>query len=312
MQGRKIEEKMFNKKFLIMILAVTCLFAGCGKTPETAAVVPEEKTEEVADEAAGGEQVAVSEQEEETPAIVNPLREVTKDELLAETGITFIDEAITLEPEYFVLTPADPSESKVAELRFMVGERELTYRAQKTDKTEAYDTTGLYYEWDMEKDVKVVNSDAKYMKCAEASGMYWIDIENKINYSISCVGDMDESQLIGCASILFNPPDPEDPGIAPAYDYEGSYTDPDDNNVVFTRKEDGTYEIEIRIFRLMSTIGTANDVDGGAEFVVKDQDANDMCGVFYKNPDDTYTLLFTQSTWLYIKDGDAYEGFKRD
>lgn len=308
---------MLIKKSLILFLSAMCLFVGCGKKEaEVPAVEPvaeamEEAIEETAEETASNSPEVV-EPEEEQVQMVNPLKEVTKEELLKETGITFIDEYITLEPEYFVITPADPSEKKIAELRFMVGERELTYRAQPTDKLEAYDSTGLYYDWDEEKDVKIAYCDAKYMKCEDASGIYWLDVVPGINYSISCIGEMDESQLEGCATILFDPPSPDDPPVAPPYDYEGTYTDADGNTVTMVRKEDGTYSMEISIFRLCLLEGEANDVDGGSEFMVEDPNGKDMTGVFYVNDDDTYTIYFTEADWTYIKTGDSFEGFKRD
>ena len=255
---------------------------------------------------------AVTDVEEKQTQLVNPLKEVTKEELLEETGISFIDEYITSDPKYFVITPANPNEKKIAELRFMVGDRELTYRAQPTDKLEAYDTTGLFYDWNEEKDVKVAYCDAKYMKCDGASGLYWLDVVPGINYSMSCIGDMDESQLEGCASVLFDPPSPDDPPVAPPYDYEGSYIDGDNDTIVMTRQEDGTYSIEIGIFRLCSLEGEANDVDGAAEFMVADPNGNDMTGVLYVNDDDTYTIYFTEADWTYIKTGDSFEGFTRD
>ena len=276
------------KKGFILFLAAMFALAGCGKKESAEAV-------------------------QETQAqLVNPLKEVTKEELLEETGITFVDEYITMDPEYYVITPADPAEKKIAELRFMVGDRELTYRAQPTDKLEAYDSTGLFYDWDEEKDVKIAHCDAKYMKCKEASGIYWLDVVPGINYSISCIGDMDESQLEGCASLIFDPPSPDEPPVAPAYDYEGTYTDADESSVVMERNEDGTYRMEISIIRLCSLEGEANDVDGAAEFMVTDPNGNDMTGVFYVNDDDTYTIYFTESDWEYIKTGDSFEGFTRE
>lgn len=244
--------------------------------------------------------------------IVNPLKSVTKEELFEETGITFIDEYITLDPEYFVITPSDSSEKKTAELRFSVGERELAYRAQPTDKTEAYDSTGLFYDWTTQKDIKIADCDAKYIYCPEASGIYWLDTDNKINYSISCIGDMDESQLEGCASLLFDPPSPDDPPVAPPYDYEGTYTDADGDIITFVRNEDGGYSIEISILRLCQLEGEANDMDGAAEFLVQDPNGNDMTGVFYINEDNTYTALFTGADWTYIKKDDRFEGFTRE
>lgn len=249
---------------------------------------------------------------EETAQIVNPIKSVSKEELLAETGISFDDEAVTMEPEYFVISPSDSSDNKIAELRFMIGDREMTYRAQHTEETEAYDTTGLFYEWDIEEEKTIVNCDAKYMKCAEASGMYWLDKESKIDYSLSCIGDMDASQFEGIANLLFDPPSPDDSPVAPAYDYEGTYTNPNGDTVVFVRNEDGTYSIEISILRLCLLEGEANDVDGSAEFSVTDPADGYMTGVYYINPDNTYTVMFTEADWEYIKTGDTFEGFIRD
>lgn len=316
---------MVNKKYVLLILSTMVLFTGCGKkntenqapVQEVQEINEESSVDESTIEEAAVENPATDETEEDESEngltqLVNPLKEVNKEELLAETGITFVDEYITMDPKYFVLTPADKTEKKIAELRFTVGDRELTYRAQPTDKMEAYDMNGLFYEWDEEKDTKVSDCDAKYMKCSEASGLYWLDAENKINYSLSCIGDMDESQLEGCATLVFNPPADDEPPVAPAYDYEGSYTNDEDDNVTFTRNEDGTYTMELQIFRLISSIGNANDVDGAAEFTVQDMNGEDMDGVFYVNQDGTYTMMFTRSNWTYIKDGDVYDGFVRN
>ena len=77
------------------------------------------------------------------------------------------------------------------------------------------------------------------------------------------------------------------------------------------RNEDGTYSIEISITRLCVLEGRANDVDGAAEFVVEDPNGGSMSGIFYTNGDDTYTVMFTEADWTYIKTGDKFEGFTR-
>lgn len=294
---------MHNKRYLILGIMVISMFTGCAKTDSNIQEVVDTSPDEV-----------VSTSEDETVAeatIINPLKEVTREELLEETGISFVDEYVTTEPQYFVLTPPDSSEKKIAELRFTVGDYELTYRAQPTDKLEAYDMNGLYYEWDTEEDVKVSYCDAKLMKCSEAAGLYWIDVVPGINYSLSCIGDIYEEQFIGLAELLFDS-NVDDAPVSPAYDYEGEYSSCDDENIVIlTRQEDGTYSIEVDMYRLCSMEGEANDVDGAAEFRVTDPSDEDMYGVFYVNDDDTYTLMITESTWEYIKTGDIFEGYIR-
>ena len=176
--------------FILMLVSAICIL-GWNKKAET------ESSTEIVNNT---EEQAEVKEEEPNGQIVNPLRETTKEEMIAETGVTIeapygIDDA-----RYFVLTVED---KKSAQIEFNVGDYELTYRAEATDLTESYDTTGLYYTWDEEKEVEVGHCKANLMVCDEAKGLYWVDDNTEVNYSLSCVSDIDEGQFVGLANLCY-------------------------------------------------------------------------------------------------------------
>jgi len=97
-------------------------------------------------------------------------------------------------------------------------------------------------------------------------------------------------------------------GRAASSQMEGVYLDMDNNepNLHIGRKDDGSYDVKIGIFRL-------TEIDDGVGKAVKDRlefSATDAAG----NPiggcisfvSDTAVVTFTSSTWEYIQNGDSF------
>lgn len=310
---------MKKKLLLIMMLISAICLVGCNKQAASEEIVHKEEIEKEEKEESKDKEVIEELNEEElkrknaqeNPVMMgNPLTQVSKEELQKETGL-IIDAPYGVEDaEYFVLQIDD---KKTAQVVFNVGEYELTYRAEATDLTEGYDTTGLYYEWDEEKEKEVGHCKANLMICDEARALYWLDEKTGINYSFSTVSDIDEGQFVGLANLCFAATNEEVDSkvLFEPVDYEGEYENENGDEVSITRNEDGSYAISISIVRLCLLEGEANDLDASAEFLVKDPNGKDMTGNFHKNEDDTYSFIITGSTWEYINNQDEFTGFVR-
>lgn len=81
------------------------------------------------------------------------------------------------------------------------------------------------------------------------------------------------------------------------------------NIILFTPAEDGSYAVEISMFRLAQFDGTANYVDGAMELDLLDPNGNPLYGTFAPAEDGTYTLTFTESEWPLMESGTSFEGF---
>lgn len=307
---------MKKRLLLVLTVAFALCFSGCTvkETTSSSEIVDREETdenylEEKKENEEEEKQDQIEEQQENT-YIGNPYIETTKEEMQKETGLV-IDAPYGVEDgKYFIV---NDGENKSAQVIFNVGEHELTYRAEFTDLAEGYDTTGLFYTWDEEKEVEVGHCKATIMICDEAKGIYWLDAEPGINYSLSCVSDIDEGQFTGLANLCYASTngDEEDDIPFASVDYEGEYENENGDTVSMVRNENGMYTISISIVKLCQLDGEANDVDSGAEFLVKDPNGNDMTGVFHTNEDETYSFIITGSEWEYINNQDEYIGFIR-
>ncbi len=181
---------MKKKLIILLMLVLAFCITGCNSKSDSSSDAVNNSTDNQPEQKDEGQ----------NSQLINPLRETTKDEMVAETGI-IVDAPYGIEDaRYFVLTVDD---KKTAQIEFKVGEYELTYRAETTDLSESYDTTGLYYTWDEEKEVEVGHCKANLMVCDEAKGIYWLDTEPEINYSLSCVSDIDEGQFVGLANLCY-------------------------------------------------------------------------------------------------------------
>ncbi len=91
-------------------------------------------------------------------------------------------------------------------------------------------------------------------------------------------------------------------------DYAGAYLDYDNNekNLIIKANEDGTYEVEIGIYRLtILEDGVGTLTEEGLEFTATDASGNPIKGVIILEGEDV-VVTFTDSTWEYIEDGTSY------
>lgn len=91
--------------------------------------------------------------------------------------------------------------------------------------------------------------------------------------------------------------------------YVGEYKDydNDETNLWISKKEDGTYDVEIGIFRLASfEDGVGSVTDKGLEFVTTDPNGNIMNGIITVDGD-TAIVTFTESNWSLLESGSKFE-----
>ena len=105
----------------------------------------------------------------------------------------------------------------------------------------------------------------------------------------------------------------EEPNVRSEVDYVGQYLDEDNNepNLFIVSLPDGSYSVEIGIFRLTNIddgIGTVTP--DGLSFTATDANGDPIGGVITLQGD-TATVTFTNSTWTYIENGDYFRYFKQ-
>lgn len=93
--------------------------------------------------------------------------------------------------------------------------------------------------------------------------------------------------------------------------YAGSYENGDLNSFNLTPKADGSFAVDMSIYRLLGTEGVAGlTKDGWLEVTVQDGNGSPIFAEF--RPDhDTYTLSVIQSNWSLLSAGEVFEGYRK-
>lgn len=92
----------------------------------------------------------------------------------------------------------------MAETVFTLNGLEYSYRAEATDKFEAYDISGLFYEM-TKSEAEVQGRAGVVMTCKEAASVMWLDVVTGINYNLSAVGSVEADALVKLAGEVFVP-----------------------------------------------------------------------------------------------------------
>ena len=129
----------------------------------------------------------------------NPLREATGAQMAEATGLVLIAPSGAVNVRYFILN------DKTAQLVFSLDGKEYTYRAEPTDKLEAYDFSGLNYTWAETSEEPVGYLTATVSTCDEAGVAYWLDVVPGIAYSLGCNAVVTADELVGTANACFIP-----------------------------------------------------------------------------------------------------------
>lgn len=205
----------------------------------------------------------------------------------------------------------------MAETVFTLDGVEYFYRAQPTGELESYDMSGLYYSFKEPAVGVVLNREAKAFVCDEAGFVQWLDIVPGINYNLGTVSKISVDKLVEIANLVFLPTQGDVDGefFETMIDYAGTFNDGDPTEgcetIVFTPLEDGTFRVDLSIYRLSQFPGIGSIMDGAVEMVLTDPNEGEMFAIFFPAEDGTFTLRITQSTWSLLPEGEEFTGFVR-
>ncbi len=176
-----------NQKMVAGFLAAMCVVGS------SAALATDANTAPAADAAA---------------QLANPMREVTLEELTAETGYVFTLPEGALEAVYAIIDGAEGAE-KTAQAQFKLGEDVYTCRMQPGE-AEA-DITGMFFEWTETKEVTFAEVEKAILNLmnADQGALTWYDAEAKINYSVTLDAAASEEKLVAAATALVTPVEEE-------------------------------------------------------------------------------------------------------
>lgn len=281
------------KKYIAMILAAVLALSLVACGGNSASSQPAESKAESEAES------------QEGAGMVNPLREMTQEEMVQETGIDLQLPAEAENVKFFVLTVDD---TKTSQANFTYNGKEYTYRVASTSEFEAADKSGLNYEWANTETTHVDYCEATVSTCDQAGVIYWIDVVPGINYTLGCNAAVTAEELIEVANQCFVPMQGDADGDVEAVDYTGSYTTEEGSTAEVVSTEEG-YDVSFGLFRLAQLDGTGTNMDGAMEVELKDPNEGEMYGVFYPAEDGTFTLNITQSQWDLLEAGTEFTGF---
>jgi len=290
--------KSGSKTMLIIMVAILALLAGCSHAGTNS----------------GG-----------TDNIANPWTESDQQGVLDATGFSMTAPEGASDIRYSYL-----AESGLAQMRYVLNGAEWVYRIQSAD--ELTDISGMEYEWDAEDKGTVAGREAVYYAWSDAdpdsqtiddvSGIQvvnWYDAVTGVTYSLSAAGkDLNGMDLQVFAEELYVPlqgdtagdPDAERTEEINAYFLGEHIRNDDDSTLNIAENEDGTFVVDISIFRLCSLEnGIGTFADHKMSFTVEDPNGNPMSGVIYRDSDDSLSIRITDSTWELLPNDEVIDGF---
>ena len=144
-------------------------------------------------------QVAEMEAVSNTVTVVNPIREVTREEMLPEVGIPLKVPDDATDVVYHVIA----GESMIAQVKFNVNDVEYCLRACATGEFEPVDISGLYYTWEVQEEVEVGYCVGEVFFAGEVGYVAWLDIVPGLNYNLSVKEGATKEILVEMANTVF-------------------------------------------------------------------------------------------------------------
>ncbi len=142
-----------------------------------------------------------SEEEPGSMQVINPIKQVTAEELEAEMQISLVGvPENALDVAY---TTIETSDGKVAQLKFTLDGASVFVRSQRTDATEVQDISGLYYEWAGTIEAQVGDCKATVFIKENVGYIAWTNLETGIVYNLGMTDGADAEFLIKLANDLF-------------------------------------------------------------------------------------------------------------
>ena len=142
-----------------------------------------------------------SEEEIGSMQMINPIKQVTAEELEAEMQVSLV--GVPKEAVDVTYTTIETGDAKIAQLKFTLDEASVFVRSQRTNATEVQDISGLYYEWSEILEAKVAACEAKVFVKEQVGYIAWTNLETGIVYNLGMTEGADAEFLIKLANDLF-------------------------------------------------------------------------------------------------------------
>lgn len=286
----------------ILVLAMLLLLTACGAAPAAAEPAAPPAAETVTEPAAEPETEPAAE-EEDVPFVqmVNPVSEVTFDEMVQTTGVTLGIPGGAEDVRCFVIGN-DPA---IAQVFFRKDGRAYTLRGVDA-MLDATRLSGVYFGSPSESNVEVAGAEAALLSEGSTAVLYLTDADSDLTYTLSCEECEDPALLPQIAAEIFTP------GEDGPDDMIGTFADENFDDVTLAEAGDGSITAIVGIYRLSTFEGTGAMNEGTMELTLVDPNGGDLYATFAPAGDGTYTLTFTHSTWPLLESGTVLEGFSRD
>ncbi len=310
-----------RKKLFLIITAAAAMsmtaMTGCSKTADNTATEAESTAESTTEES-----TEESSEAEEVIGMPNPWTESDEQGVFEATGFELKAPEGATEVNYSYL-----QESNMAQMIYVLDGINWTYRMEPAD--ELTDISGMYYDWTDEDKTEgtVSGREAVYYGYLAPDGsdeedvqlVNWYDAVTGVTYSLSAKAeDLDGMDIQAYAEAIYAPLQGEATVDAEADQtnelneyFLGEHTKSDDGSTLtITDNNDGTFAVNIDIFRLCSLddgVGTFSDHK--MSFDVTDPAGNKMSGMIYRDSDNSLTVKITDSSWDYLQVDDTIEGF---
>lgn len=315
-----------NKKMVSIMIAAAigaAVVTGCSTSPDGTANNAQTNQAEDAEAVSSAEtaEPASTDTEAEATQIANPWTESDEEGVAEATGFVMTPPEGASEVVYSYM-----SEDGLAQMSYVLDNAQWNYRMQMAD--ELTDISGLFYEWGSELDGTVSGLTAKYYGYAASEEedaemvhlVNWYDAVAGVTYSLSASGtDLDGMDIQVYAEDLYQPlqsdatDDPEGDRREELDNYflgehVKSY---DSSSVTISENDDGTFAVNISIFRLCDMDGTGTFQDHKMYFEVTDPSGGTMGGMIYRDSDNSLSVKITDSTWDLLPNDKVIEGFEK-
>ncbi len=104
----------------------------------------------------------------------------------------------------------------------------------------------------------------------------------------------------------------QDSGNASTGSFEGMHTSSyDGSTLTITNNGDGTYKVDIELFRLCSLENGVGTLEGDQmTFVVDDPNGEKLTGAITRDSNNVFTVTITESSWPLLANGDSFIDFQ--
>lgn len=135
--------------------------------------------------------------------MANPFVKVEGDELVQITGLALTPPEGASDVRFSYLN--EKPEPKMSQMDFTYNGKAFTYRAERTGELEAYDMSGLYYDWTDVSEASVLYNTAIVQTCDKAGCIYWLDIVPGVSYTLGCSEAVSAEELTELANMIYEP-----------------------------------------------------------------------------------------------------------